>query len=81
MCWLRLRKRNWGKRAAGEPSKAAMLNTVVAQARTVAIEKHTVAATAISSHTAKSPVKRRQQQPRPDDVVGDIKPRPPTVRP
>ena len=34
-------------------AKAAMLNTVVAQARTVATEKHTVAATAISSHTAK----------------------------
>jgi hypothetical protein len=34
-------------------AKAAMLNTVVAQARTVATEKHTVASTAISSHTAK----------------------------
>jgi hypothetical protein len=34
-------------------ARAAMLNTVVAQARTVATEKHTVTATAISSHTAK----------------------------
>jgi hypothetical protein len=34
-------------------AKAAMLNTVVAQARAVATEKHTVTATAISSHTAK----------------------------
>jgi hypothetical protein len=35
-------------------AKAAMLNTVVAQARTVATEKHTVTATAISSHTTKT---------------------------
>jgi hypothetical protein len=34
-------------------AKTAMLNTVVAQARTVATEKHTVTATAISSHTTK----------------------------
>ncbi len=34
-------------------AKTAMLNTVVAQARTVATEKHTVVATAISGHTTK----------------------------
>jgi hypothetical protein len=34
-------------------AKTAMLNTVVAQARAAATEKHTVAATAISSHTTK----------------------------
>jgi hypothetical protein len=34
-------------------TQAAMLNTIVAQARAVATEKHTVTATAISGHTTK----------------------------
>ena len=37
----------------GAAAKTTMLNAVVAQARTLATEKNTTAATAISSHTAK----------------------------